>query len=137
LPRKFWKVGLWDQNTTQEVRRRELLLWFGDFGEEISRDLPICSKAKIIIGFSLSKIKPTIRMSDDKISKRATIVAWEEDGKYLALKYRQDDGQVVIATMKRIGWERPPAEELKEIMAILNAGPQATVGKPRKAPPSR
>lgn len=76
-------------------------------------------------------------MSNDKISKRATIVAWEEDGKYLALKYGQDDGQVVIATMKRIGWERPPAEELEEIMAILNAGPQATVGKPRKTPPSR
>ena len=76
-------------------------------------------------------------MSDDKISKRATIVAWEEDGKYLALKYRQDDGQVVVAAMKRIGWERPPAEELKEIMAILNAGPKATVGKPRKAHPGR
>ena len=76
-------------------------------------------------------------MDDDKISKRATIVAWEEDGKYLRLKYRQDDGQVVVAIMKRIGWARPPAEELKEIMAILNAGHQATVGKPRKAPPGR
>jgi hypothetical protein len=49
-----------------------------------------------------------------------------------ALKYRQDDGQVVIATMKRIGWERPPAEELKEIMAILNAGPQSTYNKPNR-----
>ena len=69
-------------------------------------------------------------MDDDKISKRATIVAWEEDGKYLRLKYRQDDGQVVVAIMKRIGWARPPAEELKEIMAILNAGPQSTYNRP-------
>lgn len=76
-------------------------------------------------------------MSDDKISKRATIVAWEEDGKYLDLKYRQDDGQVVVAIMKRIGWARPPAEELEEIMSILNAGPQATVGRTKKAAPSR
>lgn len=75
-------------------------------------------------------------MSNDKISKRATIVAWEEDGKYLRLKYRQDDGQVVIAIMERIGWARPPAEELEEIMAILNAGPQTAVGTPRKAPSS-
>ena len=71
-------------------------------------------------------------MDDDKISKRATIVAWEEDGKYLRLKYRQDDGQVVVAIMERIGWARPPAEELKEIMAILNAGPQFTYNKPNR-----
>ena len=71
-------------------------------------------------------------MNEDKVSKRATIVSWEEDGKYLRLKYRQDDGQVVIAVMKRIGWARPPAEELEEIMGILNAGPQATYSKPSR-----
>ena len=71
-------------------------------------------------------------MDDDKISKRATIVAWEENGKYLRLKYRQDDGQVVVAIMERIGWARPPAEELEEIMAILNAGPQSTYNTPSR-----
>jgi len=73
-------------------------------------------------------------MDDDKISKRATIIGWEDNGKYLDLKYRQDDGQVVIATMKRIGWARPPAEELEEIMKILNAGPKAIVGRPGNRP---
>ena len=73
-------------------------------------------------------------MDDEKISKRATIVAWEEDGKYLRLKYRQDDGQVVVAVMERIGWARPPAEELEEVMKILNAGPKAIVGRPGNRP---
>ena len=69
-------------------------------------------------------------MDNDKVSKRATIVSWENDGKFFRIKYRQDDGQVVVAIVKRIGWARPPAEEMVKIMAALKAGPKTIVGKP-------
>jgi len=71
-------------------------------------------------------------MDDDKISKRATIVSWDNDGEIFRVKYRQDDGQVVVAIVKRIGWARPPAEEMKKIMAALRAGPKTIVGKPQR-----
>jgi len=71
-------------------------------------------------------------LDNDKISKRATIVSWEGDGKIFRVKYRQDDGQVVTAIVERIGWAEPPAEEMKRIMAALRAGPKTIVGRPGK-----
>ena len=73
-------------------------------------------------------------MDNDKISKRATIVSWEDDGKIFRVKYRQDDGQVVTAIVERIGWAEPPAEEMNRIMAALRAGPKTIVGRPGKLP---
>jgi hypothetical protein len=68
----------------------------------------------------------------DKISKRATIVSWENDGEIFRVRYKQDDGQTVVAIVERIGWARPPAEEMVKIMAAIKAGPKTIVGKPRR-----
>lgn len=68
----------------------------------------------------------------DKISKRATIVSWEKDGEIFRVKYRQDDGQVVVAIVERIGWARPPADEMVKIMSAIKAGPKTIVGKPSR-----
>jgi len=68
------------------------------------------------------------------ISKRATIVLWESDGEYIDLRYKQDDGQEVVAIFQRIGWARPPADVMEEVMGALKAGPQTIVGKPRRLP---
>lgn len=68
----------------------------------------------------------------DKISKRATIVSWEKDGEIFRVKYRQDDGQVVVAIVERIGWARPPADEMVKIMSAIKAGPKTIVNKPSR-----
>lgn len=70
----------------------------------------------------------------EKIRKRATIVLWESDGDYIDLRYKQDDGQEVVAIFKRIGWARPPAEVMEEVMNAHKAGPQTIVGQPRRPP---
>jgi hypothetical protein len=65
----------------------------------------------------------------DRISKRATIVSWDNDGEIFRVRYTQDDGQKVIAIVKRIGWATPPADVMEEVMDALKAGPQTIVGR--------
>jgi hypothetical protein len=64
-----------------------------------------------------------------KILKRAAIVLWESDGEYIDLRYKQDDGQEVVAIFQRIGWARPPADVMEEVTSALKAGPQTIVGR--------
>jgi hypothetical protein len=65
----------------------------------------------------------------DRISKRATIVSWDNDGEIFRVRYTQDDGQKVIAIVKRVGWAIPPADVMEEVMGALKAGPQTIVGR--------
>lgn len=64
-----------------------------------------------------------------KILKRAAILLSENDGEYIDLRYKQDDGQEVVAIFQRIGWARPPADVMEEVMGALKAGPQTIVGR--------
>jgi hypothetical protein len=70
----------------------------------------------------------------EKVSKRATIVSWDNDGEIFRLRYTQDDGQKVVAIVKRVGWAIPPADVMEEVMDALRAGPRTIVGKPRRQP---
>ncbi len=65
----------------------------------------------------------------DNKARKAKVVYWESDGKFIDVEYTQEDGQRVKATFKRVGWRRPPADVLARVTKALNNGPIHVAGR--------
>lgn len=61
--------------------------------------------------------------------RKARIVYWESDGKFIDVRYTQEDGQRVCATFERVGWRKPPVEFWNDIMKRLKRGPTYFAGR--------
>jgi hypothetical protein len=65
----------------------------------------------------------------DNKDRKARVVYWENDGKYIDVSYTQEDGQRVEATFKRVAWRTPPADVLARVNKALNKGPIYIAGR--------
>jgi len=66
--------------------------------------------------------------------RKAQVIYWENDGKFIRVRYTQENGERVIAEFKRARWMKPPIGYLDKIMNALKRGPRRISGKP--IPPS-
>ena len=47
--------------------------------------------------------------------RKAVVTSIEDNGKYVSVRYVQDDGQTVQAVFHRVGWERSPREITEQL----------------------
>jgi hypothetical protein len=72
----------------------------------------------------------------DGKKRRARVVNWENDDKYISVWYTDNNGERVCADFKRIGWSRAPSDVVARVMEALNSGPLYVVGSRGHPPPS-
>lgn len=66
--------------------------------------------------------------------RKAKIIYWENDGKFIRVRYTQENGERVIASFERSHWIKPPVGYLSKIMSALKRGPRFFAGKPTPPP---